>query len=200
MLLHRDAKIYRVIGTLYILAPLLRKSTHTNLSNLVTYRFGALLLCSAALLHVGALIQQKYTYNLTFWGTCPTPPYVCQAAGTSIIGGRCPIVNYRKALLLWGSQASGPHWAPIDLKVMLKLIQKWVPFTSKCSYIKALAAGAPPQTPPFIAKESGFRLLLSLTRRVENGVIILRLFKNGFHLHPNAPKSVGGWGSAPDPQ
>ena len=29
--------------------------------------------------------------------------------------------------------------------------------------------------------------------------IVLTLFKNGFHSHPNAPKSVGGWGSAPDP-
>ena len=27
----------------------------------------------------------------------------------------------------------------------------------------------------------------------------ITLFKNGFHSHPNAPKSVGGWGSAPDP-
>ena len=29
--------------------------------------------------------------------------------------------------------------------------------------------------------------------------MVLMLFKNGFHLHPNAPKSVGIWGSAPDP-
>ena len=27
----------------------------------------------------------------------------------------------------------------------------------------------------------------------------LSLFKNGSHLYPNAHKSVGGWGSAPDP-
>ena len=30
--------------------------------------------------------------------------------------------------------------------------------------------------------------------------IVLTLFKNGFHLHSNAPKSVNGWGSVPDPQ
>ena len=30
--------------------------------------------------------------------------------------------------------------------------------------------------------------------------MVLTLFKNGFHLHPNVPESVGGWGSAPDPQ
>ena len=30
--------------------------------------------------------------------------------------------------------------------------------------------------------------------------MVLTQFKNGFHLHPNALKSVGGWGSAPDPQ
>ena len=63
--------MYRVMGTLYILAPLLRKSTHTNHSN----------------------------RNLPFWRpfTCWRPyaekarityaSYVCQAAGTSIIGG-----------------------------------------------------------------------------------------------------------------
>ena len=29
--------------------------------------------------------------------------------------------------------------------------------------------------------------------------MVLTLFKNGFHSHPNALKSVGGWGSAPYP-
>ena len=56
-----------------------------------------------------------------------------------------PVMNYRKALLVWGPQAAGPQWAPKELKM------------------------------------------------------VLTLFKNGFHLHPNALKSIGGWGSAPDP-
>ena len=29
--------------------------------------------------------------------------------------------------------------------------------------------------------------------------MVLTLFENGFHSHPNAPKSVGDWGSTPDP-
>ena len=67
---------------------------------------------------------------------------------------------------------------------------------------KALAAGAPPQTPNSKrerqnAKEKRFRPLPVWHAELK---MVLRLFKNGFHLHPNAPKSVGGWGSAPDPQ
>ena len=34
------------------------------------------------------------------------------------------------------------------------------------------------------------------TKRIENGV---NTIQNGFYLHPNALKSVGGWGSTPDP-
>ena len=30
--------------------------------------------------------------------------------------------------------------------------------------------------------------------------IVFTLFKNEFHSHSNAPKSVIGWGSVPDPQ
>ena len=59
---------------------------------------------------------------------------------------------------------------------------------------KALAAGAPLQTPN--SEGERFRPLPVWHSEL---YIVLRLFKNGFHLHPNAPKSVGGWGSAPDP-
>ena len=30
--------------------------------------------------------------------------------------------------------------------------------------------------------------------------MVLTVFRIGFYSHPNAPKSVGDWGSAPDPQ
>ena len=128
--------MYRVIGTLYILAPLLRKRTHTNLNN----------------------------RNLPFWRpfkfwrpyaekACIIQHFGAHALRLLCVSGdrhqyhwrRRPIANNRKTLLLWGSQAASPQWAPKELKMML------------------------------------------------------RLFRKGFHSHPNAPKSVGGWGSAPDP-
>ena len=71
----------------------------------------------------------------------PYAPYVCQA---SIIGGSRREIP-KGTITIIGPQASGPQWAPRELKM------------------------------------------------------VLTLFKNGFQLHPNAPKSVGGWGSAPDP-
>ena len=52
VLLHRAPKC---IKTLYILAPLLRKSTYTNLSNLITYRFG-----TSFIIHFGAPMHQKH--------------------------------------------------------------------------------------------------------------------------------------------
>ena len=61
---------------------------------------------------------------------------------------------------------------------------------------KALATGVQPQTP---SNSKGARFWRVSVWHVDLNVV-LKLFKNGFHLHPNTPKTVGGWGSAPDPQ
>ena len=72
-------------------------------------------------------------------------------------------------------------------------IQKWVPFTPKCSQ-KRWRLGLRP-IPPNSEGERLRRLPVWHTELK----MVLTLFKNGFYLHPNAPKSVGGWGSTPDP-
>ena len=61
-------------------------------------------------------------------------------------------------------------------------IQKWAPFTPNCSQVpEALVAGAPPQTPPPIARESAFALA-SLTRWREG---------RQFPSSPQAPETLG---------
>ena len=47
-----------------------------------------------------------------------------------------------------------------------------------------------------IRQENDF---FNLPLQVEPLKIVLTLFKNGFHLHPNAPKSVGVWGGGRAP-
>ena len=80
-----------------------------------------------------------------------------------------------------------------------KAIQKWVPFTSKCSQ-KRWRLGLRPR--PLIARESGRApsALASLTQKIENGVFLHFSKIDSIHsqLLPS-PKSSGGWGSAPDP-
>ena len=59
---------------------------------------------------------------------------------------------------------------------------------------KALAAGAPPQTP----NSERERLLCLPVWHAELKMVLTQL-KNVLHSHPKAPKSVFGWGPAPDP-
>ena len=61
-------------------------------------------------------------------------------------------------------------------------IQKWVPFTPKCR-------------PPNSKRERHRRLPVWHAELK----MVLTVFRNGFYSHLNAPKSVGGWGSSPDP-
>ena len=105
------------------------------------------------------------------WGSAPDPPIARESA-------------------LGACQSDMPSW-------------KWCQRNSKMGSIhtqmlpKALATGAPPQTPPTPhSKGERFRRLSVWHVELK---MVLKLFKNGFHLHPNTPKSVGGWGSAPDP-
>ena len=115
--------MYRVIGTLYILAPRLHKSTHTNLSNR----------------------NLPFRRPFNFWRPYAEKARITQHFGAHALrllcvpGGRHQYHWRRRPI------AASPQWAPKELKMML------------------------------------------------------RLFRKGFHSHPNAPKSVGGWGSAPDP-
>ena len=72
-------------------------------------------------------------------------------------------------------------------------IPKWVPFTPKCSQKRCwLGLRSRPSN-------SEAERIWRLPARHAELKVILTLFKNGFHLHPNALRSVGGWGSAPDP-
>ena len=80
-----------------------------------------------------------------------------------------------------------------------KAIQKWVTFTSKCSQ-KRWRLGLRPR--PLIARESGRApsALASLTPKIGNGV---NTFQKMDSIHSQllpSPKSVGGWGSAPEKQ
>ena len=128
--------MYRVIGTLYILAPLLHKSTHTNLSN----------------------------RNLPFWRPFKFwRPYAEKARITQHFGAhalRLLCVPGGRHQYHWRRRpiAASPQWAPKELKMMLRLFKKGSIHTQMLP--KALAAGAPPQTPPppGIARESVFAL------------------------------------------
>ena len=131
-------KMYRVIGTLYILAPLLRKSRHTNLSN----------------------------RNLPFWRPFKFwRPYAEKARITQHFGAHA----LRFLCVPGGRQQY--HWRrrPIANNRKTLPITMWV-------------AGCKPT---------------GGAKRVENDV--KAIFNNWCHSHPNAPKSVDGWGSAPDP-
>ena len=44
------------------------------------------------------------------------------------------------------------------------------------------------------------KALLIWSPRLKRVKMVLTLFKNGFHSHPNAPENVDGWDSSPDPQ
>ena len=140
----------------YILAPLLRKSTHTNLSirNLPFWR------------------------PFTFWRPYAEKAQITQHFGAHALrllcvpGGRHknhwrrrPILNYRKALLLWGVAGCKPAVGAKRVENDVNAIQKCVPFTSKCSQ-KRWRLGLRPRPP----NSEGERFRPSLTRRVGNGV------------------------------
>ena len=44
------------------------------------------------------------------------------------------------------------------------------------------------------------KALLIWSPRLKRVKMVLTVLKNGFHSHPNAPESVDGWDSAPDPR
>ena len=129
VLLHRAPKC---IGALYIMAPLRFARAllvYTNLSNLITNRF--------APLHILASLSSKSTYNLTFWCTCCNP-HICVPGDRRQYNWQWhSVVNYRKTMTI---RAAGCMTA-----VGAKRVENFVNAISILS--KALAAGAPPQTP-----------------------------------------------------
>ena len=110
VLLHRALKMYRVIQEPYTFwRPFYAKARILTLvgnRNLPFWRP----------YHILAPLCRTSTYKPNILGHMHCASYVCQAAGTSIIGGGAPFVNYQKALILWGSQAASPQWAPKELK------------------------------------------------------------------------------------
>ena len=77
---------------------------HTDLSNLITYRFGAPS-------HFGAPIQQKHVWPNIFGANVISPAYVCLAAGVSIIGGSeqraAPRRDFLQRLPVWNAGGEG---------------------------------------------------------------------------------------------
>ena len=133
--------MYRVIGTIYILAPLLHKSTQTNLIN----------------------------RNLPFWRPFKFwRPYAEKARITQHFGAhalRLLCVPGCRSMQAPVALAAAPHRCkPTEgakrVENDVKAIQKRVPFTSKCSQ-KCWRLGLRPRPP--IARESAFALA-SLTR------------------------------------
>ena len=98
------------------------------------------------------------------WPNMPYAPYI------GVSGGGCeyhwrqrPVVNYRKALSLWGRRLRA-HRDAKRVENGVYAIQKWVPFTPKCSQTRWR-----PQTHHYSEGITPFALA-SLTRQVENSV------------------------------
>ena len=173
-------------------------------------------------------MQQKHVEPNNL-GHMPYAPYMCQAAGASIIGGGAPSWITERHYYY---EAAGcrPAVGAKRVENGVNAIQKWVPFTPKCRPQKARESPSKlasltrrvgegdngiQKWVPFTPKCSQKRWRLGLRPRPSNSEeerlwrspvwhaelkVVLTLFKNGFHLHPNVLKSVGGWGSAPDSQ
>ena len=138
---------------------------------------------------------------------------------------RRPIANNRKTCTInMGVAGCNPTVGAKRVENDVKAIQKRVPFTSKCSQ-KRWRLGLRPRPsnsegesfrplPVWHAElkmvlrlfKNGFHLhpnnkgerpkpstLASLTRKIENGVNAITLFKNGLHSLPIAPKSQKRW-------
>ena len=76
---------------------------------------------------------------------------------------------------------------------VVNAIEKWVPFTPKFSQRRWLL-GLRPRPPN--SERDRLRRLPVLHAELK---MVLTQFKIEFHSHSNAPNSIGGWGSAPDP-
>ena len=152
-------------------------------------------------------LDLQFWHPITFWRpyaakahydlTCPMLPIRVSGGGRQYHWRQRPVVNYRKALLLnLGPQAAGLQWTPRELKMHgVNAIQKWVPFTPKCSQ-KRLRLGLLPRLLNYSEGERLWRLPVWHAKLK----IVLTLFKNGFHSHPMLPKTSAAWGSAPVPQ
>ena len=116
--------MYRALYNVYILAPLMRKSTYTNLSNL-NLLFGAPV-------HFGAPMQQKHVYNLTFWCTCPIPP-MCVRRLAPVSLAAAPSHHLPKGTISMGAAGCRPAVGAKIIEIGVNAIQKWVQFTPKCS-------------------------------------------------------------------
>ena len=135
-------------------------------------------------------MQQKHV-EPNILGHMPYAPYVCQAAGASIIGTP-PWITERHNYY----EATDCRHAVGAKRVEngVNAIQKWVPFTPKCSK-KHWRLGLRPR--PSNSEGERFWHLPAWQAELR---MVLTLFKNGFHSHQNALKSVGGRGFIPDPQ
>ena len=112
--------------------------------------------------------------------------YVCQTAGTGIIGGGAPSRITEKHLL-WGSQAaspqSRPQWAPKELKMVLRLFKNGLhslPIAPKSQ--KRWWLGLRPRPPPPNSERESAFALASLTHRREG---------RQFPSSPQAPETLG---------
>ena len=97
-------------------------------------------------------------------------------------------------LLLWGRRLWAHSGRAKRVENGVYAIQKWVPFTPKCSQ-KRWRLGLRTRPLNYSEGERFWRLPVWHAKLK----MVLTLFKNGSHSHPNAPKSVDGWGSAKDP-
>ena len=143
--------------------------------------------------YILAPVCRKSTYNPTFWGTCPTPP-MCARRQAPVSLAAAPHRELPKVTITVGVAGCKPAVGAKRVENDVKAIQKWVPFTSKCTQ-KRWWLGLRPRPPN--SEGERFRPLPVWHTELK---MVLRRFKNGFHLHPNAPKRVGGWGSVSDPQ